>query len=534
MKIIKGGKSPKDSEEGGPKAREKAPPKPGAGGSEIEKLKSAVDSLGKSYMEAMKEIGKMKSRVSDLPDKSQLEEIKKLIIEKSGKLPEPQGDLRKLEARTKAIESRLEALKGLETMKPAPKADLNIEKLRGAVDSLSTSLSEAKKELNGLKAKTANLPDRSQLEEIKKGLSGKGDISGLSMDEIKYMKDSISKTGYLERQVTDLKSKLDDMVNVIELFSSKINSIHKDFLEIKSRASGEPGKQPRTPEIADLRSRISEMEGVLEQMSGRLKEFSAAKGEPREMKAVVDKVSSLERAINGIRERVRQMGDDMAKPREAAETGAGSKATGTLLEAMDSRISGVNDKILKLAEDAQKLSEYFLDGMRRMESRVRAIEMEEKAEKTFPAITTPAIARARAYPEPIEEPEDESEREDVPAPYFSRPSRQGLKPAPFAPTAKQAAIPKPPIPSSRLPPPPLAPPKPPSNMFTRLRENTVVRIPKPEPLPPDEQEDLQVLTEHIMEGLRRRETREKIARDLLNAGFDEKLVSRAFMQVRTL
>jgi len=44
--------------------------------------------------------------------------------------------------------------------------------------------------------------------------------------------------------------------------------------------------------------------------------------------------------------------------------------------------------------------------------------------------------------------------------------------------------------------------------------------------------DLEIIVEQIGESMHRGDTREKIERDLLTAGFDAELIGRAFMQAR--
>jgi SOS response regulatory protein OraA/RecX len=67
-------------------------------------------------------------------------------------------------------------------------------------------------------------------------------------------------------------------------------------------------------------------------------------------------------------------------------------------------------------------------------------------------------------------------------------------------------------------------------MFTKLREGTVERRPLRQ-MDPDTQ-DIEIITEHIWESIRRRESREKITRDLMNTGFEKEIIDKAFMQAR--
>ena len=588
MKIIKSKDSSKGKEIPAPReaAGQAKPEKPAAGmqkaDARISSLEAKAGTLFRMNEEIMKQLKEMALKLKSIRG---LDEIEKLSKDAARDL-----------AAMKSFQSKIGSDSGRaeKIFSETQKKYADIDRIKAVSESLSKSLSDSMKEISGLKEKIAGMPERSQLEDIRKSLKEKSDLLfKLPKDDIKSMKEFSSKSGYLEKQVSDLHSKLDDAVKAIEIFSGKVVSIQKDILDMKK---GKPSKETEAKslpkalsEIADrlpkiekensgLKSRIDEMEEILEQMSSRLKDSKpSAKGQP-EMKAVIDKISGLEERlsmsekapkppmrgdpkeiqglksriddiedvleklssrlkeakasaaskeepkemkaiigrISGIEDSIKSMNDQLhsldsglsgLEQKPEKEDPDAAKALRLRLDTVDSRITGMSDKLLKLTEDTQKLSSYFLEGMNRLETRLKFMERASEAEK--PA---PAMPRPRVYLQP-------SERT---APTWP--------PAP--PASARITVPDTASPRMPMPPTPPSAQNPPSTIFTKLREGTVARMPAPEPLSPGEQEDIAILKDHIMEGLRRRESRGKITQDLINAGYDEQIISRAFSYAR--
>jgi hypothetical protein len=328
------------------------------------------------------------------------------------------------------------------------------------------------------------------------------------------------------------------MVNVLEAFTERFNSIQRDFAEMKARPEPKP---PGTKEAADLAARIDEMEAALERISERKDPKAPRAAEPREMKAFLGRISGLEDRVGQLTEKTAAL-DNISKLKGLKEQlSPEAAAPGNA----DSRIAAMGGKVAQVGNDVQRLSEYFLDGMKHMESRIRSLEarLTEREGRWLLSPEKEGVTKEGSWM-------IEGRRQQTPSSHLPASSRQprpqagGWETKPRFRTSYDfpSAPPGGEIQEPAMAPPPrreaadvqlpaaLPPPEPPatSTIFTRLRESTVIRRPPPQA----DDEDLDIIMEHIRESLRRSESRDKITRDLTNAGYDDETISRAFMQVR--
>jgi hypothetical protein len=273
-----------------------------------------------------------------------------------------------------------------------------------------------------------------------------------------------------------------------------------DFQEAEPRERP-AGSGPIESHVAELRERVDEIEAILEKMSERLKESGPGAQESGESGG---RISDMEDVMKVMKDRILSMGSrisELEQKSQAQEPQAPESGdVGGRLDTFDSRIAGVTDKLTRLSEDMQKLTSYFMDGMKHVESRIMEMESEKASQP------------------------QKEENKLTPSSFRSRIKREFGRQDDYPPRSPEQE------PETQAPRPPPAPLPDRGNVFTRLREGTVVRRPMPSRDP--ERHDLEVLMEHIRESARKRESREKIRRDLLNAGFDPNLIAKAFMMLR--
>jgi chromosome segregation ATPase len=448
----------------------------------------------------------------------------------------------------------------------------------------------------------ANLPDRGQMEEIKKALKDKADSfsKGQAIDP-KAMKEFLNRSVSLERDIGTLKVRFDKMLNVMDMFTERLNAAQKDILALKQARPAAKGPVQAMPqelagkiadaekglkdiqglkervgdieealertvsperkpgEMNELRGRIEEIEDILEKVTERLKSASPGKipqppVDAREMRTIMERIMKLEAAmkagtasqapippelkdarqltdrleriettIKDMRERLAAVDDDIAKfaekqpqpPQEPDQNAL--RPANERLDSLDSRIAGISDKLMQVSGDCQKLSDYLMEGMKHMEEKIRGMENLVKAEdKMISSLGSKQVEvfRPTTYRSHLRQPHPD---------YYSPPSQaqRQPRPSPIQPAPFQA------LPPGILPPPP-APPR--GNVFTKLRDGTVIRRPYARPEP--DSDDVEIIMEHILESMRRRESRDKITRDLMNAGYDLEIIDKAFMQAR--
>jgi hypothetical protein len=295
----------------------------------------------------------------------------------------------------------------------------------------------------------------------------------LTEAETKTLRMLAARPDYFDSQSAALTKKVDDLMSVVDMFTDKVNTLQKNFIEVKT------GQSPRQDtESARLGQRVTDIEELLENMAAKPKTSD-------EMKIAMDKISRLEKGM-------RAMAPGDAKP---------DASLAQKVDYLETSMKGIHDKLTQLSGDMDKLLDYFMQSMKRME---------------------------RPMPQPRPVPVS------IPAP----------RPQP------QVQLPPPPEPDRE------------NTIFTKLRDSTVQRRPYPEPRydsqaqrmpsaprlpaygPPEEpemgqvpegsmeSEDMEILQEHITESMRRREPREKIMRDLVNAGYEEDQIARAFTAAR--
>jgi predicted nucleic acid-binding Zn-ribbon protein len=383
--------------------------------------------------------------------------------------------------------------------------------------------------------------------------------------DMKIIRDFIARAGYLDNQVAEVNAKLSRIVRVTDIFTEKVNSSQKDVGELKMKlASLKEVKIER--DVSELKERTDEIESILEKISDKLRESNeeyekAAASEAKKVKSINEDISGLKAGMKDMRERAASLNTELTKlgdfkafvqdkakePQREAVPDAIKNMTDRF-DSFDSRIARMTDKVMKLGRDMEKLTDYFMEGIKHMESRIMAMEkdrelsMTKLPENEFIPTTyrshlkheTPetSISPVPEMPE-AEAPDTEAETyddSDLDEDY-EMPRRRYIPigPAVPMPLPPPAPLPPPGQPDSgkkqALSPPPA--PMPERNMFTRLREGTIVRRPIQQIDP-----DMDVVLEHIRESIQKRESREKITRDLLNAGFDQDLISKAFMQAR--
>jgi predicted nucleic acid-binding Zn-ribbon protein len=427
---------------------------------------------------------------------------------------------------------------------------------------LTDRVNSIQKDLAEIKAKkapaTGNMPDI--LERMKKtekdipGLKERIEETEEAIDKLTDMMKSApaSKGSELKGDAKALMAKIASLENsrketqeIMKKFNEKITSLQKGLAEAgkSSRPEAKPG------EIAELKASIEEMEDILEKITQKMKSAPApvpsappVPPELRDVRPLMDRVSRMESAIKDMRERLASMDEDIAKaagqnsqarpePQIQQEPPADITPLKERLDSLDMRITGINDKLMQLSGDAQKLSDYFMEGMKHLEEKLQATRKMVSAENRMlsSADSMPVtLFRPTTYRshlrQPVPEPAPDN---DIPDDYETIPRQALPMPMPPPRPAQVAQIPEESLPApfpGNLPPPP-SPDR--GSMFTKLREGTVKR----RPMDPDMQ-DIEIITEHIWESMRRRESREKITRDLINTGFEKELIDKAFMQAR--
>jgi predicted nucleic acid-binding Zn-ribbon protein len=405
------------------------------------------------------------------------------------------------------------------------------------------------------------------------------DSSGtVTEGDLKFIRDFIAKSGYLYNQVAEVRIGLSKIAKFVDMFTEKVNSTQKDVGELKMKmASLKEWKIEK--DVSELKERTDEIEAVLEKMSDKFREYKAESeksglSESKRMRSVSEEISGLKAGVKELRERMLSLNTELTKlgdfkafvqakakePQKEAAPDAIKNITDRF-DTFDSRITGVNDRIVRMSEDLQKLTSYFMEGIKHLESRIKALETEKEVEGLTSRIPEPEPkftattyrSHLKREPEPEEEMDlDEEDYEKPERRFIPRGSRVAMPlPPPAVPMSapdfgrgsegrteerrrQQAPPAEPPFnqpsPYANLPPvssPPPAPAPERGNMFTKLRESTVIRRPIPQ-----EDPDMDILLEHIRESIQKQESREKITRDLLNTGFDQDIINKAFLRYR--
>jgi len=396
------------------------------------------------------------------------------------------------------------------------------------------------------------------------------DSSGtVTEGDLKFIRDFIAKSGYLDNQVAEVRIGLSKITKMVDMFTEKVNSAQKDVGELKMKmASLKEWKIEK--DVSEIKERTDEIETVLEKMSGKFKEYKvesdkSSSMDSKKMKSATQEISGLKDGMKDIRERIASLNTELtklgdfkafvqAKAQEPQKEAAPDviKNVSDRLDTTDSRIAGITERIVRLSEDIQKLTSYFMEGIKHVESRVRVMESEKDAQNriSIPESEpkfTPTTYRSHLKKEAERESDmdmelDEEDYEKPERRFIPRGSRVAMPlPPPTAPSAQYPGLgreedmpaPIPAFPRKTVPnaPPSLGPPPAPApergNMFTKLRESTVIRRPIPQ-----EDPDLDIILEHIRESTQKQESREKITRDLLNAGFDQDIINKAFLRYR--
>ncbi|MEM7815674.1 MAG: hypothetical protein QXN71_00975 [Candidatus Aenigmatarchaeota archaeon] len=342
----------------------------------------------------------------------------------------------------------------------------------------------------------------------------------------KRLMELVEKSESLEKQVIELRNRNEEIMQAVEIFTDKVNNLHKDFVELRTEKSSGKGYSDAIREIidrvsalekqnSDFGKRFDEIEGVLEQMYDKIEGLKAAPEKDKgEIKAIVEKISQLD-------DKVKSLGQQKDKP--------DTEGIRQIASGFEQRVKELNDVITQLTDRVQKLSNYYMDGIKHLDMRLNSLERrvyEERGKEILRESQKPAFREKKVEPfqtkheKPKPTPEEEMEK-------LLPPPKREIPPAP-RPGPRYVA----PEPET------FSPPKPSyekGNIFTKLRESTVQRKPYPTyPLPPpapNEFDDIEIIKEHILESLRRNESREKITRDLLNAGYEEEMIAKAFMNV---
>ncbi|MCX6814875.1 MAG: hypothetical protein NTY20_04480 [Candidatus Aenigmarchaeota archaeon] len=429
----------------------------------------------------------------------------------------------------------------------------DIKKLRERIDFFDKSFGVMVREVNNLKTRIPDLPDRKQIDQLKKIAEKREEPARVSDSEIKSIRQFTAKSDYLDNQIAGLKVNLNNRLETLDTFTQRVNSIQKDLGDIKIKlASSKELKADK--EISELKERMDEMESLLAKFSDRFREYKPGKPmapDTKEMKTVIDKISGMEGEMKTMKEKILSMNNQIAGLGESKPQPQGADFSPDLaknisdrLDTFDSRITGITDKLMKLGEDMQKLTSYFMEGIKHIEARINVMEKEKEAQSRLSAPESgsefvPTTYRSHLKREPEEEvdtEEDDYERPRrflapagpkvaMPQPPPKPPSVQPAMPGPsFGRDYSQSPVTGPTFGRNEPPPAPV-PDR--GNMFTKLRESTVIRRPIPQ-----EDPDMDILMEHISESRQKQESREKIQRDLLNAGFEQDLINKAFMRFR--
>ncbi len=356
-----------------------------------------------------------------------------------------------------------------------------IASLKDSIKTLDRSVMRVAKDMLAIEEK---IPSRKELEP---------DASSLAEGEKKTLKMLAAKPDYFDTQIAGVMKKIDELMNVVDMFTDKVNTLQQNFVQIKTGQAASSRESPDTvrrlekaeSENEKLSTRLAGIESHLESLYGR------HKSSDKEGKGLAERIMLLEKALKSFENR--QPIPDNLSQRVAL---------------LESSSSGIHDKLTQLSGDMQKLLDYFLQSTRRLDSRLRPIEARP-----------PTIVKI----EPAIQPAPQS---------MMQPSSQ---PAP------KAALLLPPPPRPVRVREPIEPAE--STIFTKLRESTVTK--RPYPLPPEpletepdlppirmEDEDMDILVETIMDSMKKHETRAKITRDLMNAGYEEEQINRAFMATR--
>ncbi len=467
------------------------------GESEIKDIKKTVTSMKKDIEAVKAKTGKLPERKHEKrmkaarPPSSQEEEIKKIV--------------KKIPSGKKAGKKKPWAMPPKHKhhmIKPVPEDE--IRDLRTSVRETDKSVTRIARDLMKVGESLAETR-----EDAKNAYMGP-----LSDSDVKIIKNFVSRSGDFEKSAAGVNVKLDKLERVLEIFAERMGTIKKELADMKIRqATSRPGK-----DSAGLEERMAEMEAKLSERKGEKPGAGT-----REIKAVIERIAGLEKSL-----------ETMRTFRAAATSlPEASKGVTERMDSVDARITGISDKLMQLSGDAQKLTEYFMQGMRYTESRMRVIEHDMGMQNTMDMMPRPRPKPATysprpKSPEPIGIARDLDEDVDLMLLPRAGQPRQELQPAPaprpYPDPSAQLALPLPPLPPVRGGEPPE------STIFTKLRESTVVRKPLPR-MDPDTH-DVEIIVEQIGESMHRGDTREKIERDLLTAGFDAELIGRAFMQAR--
>jgi len=397
-------------------------------------------------------------------------------------------------------------------------------------------------------------------------------------DDMKIIRDFMSRTGYLDNRIAEVNIRLSKIARVADIFTDKVNSTQKEVGDLKMKVASL--KEERLDkDVSELRERADEMESIVEKISDKLRESKeesekTISSETKKVKSIREDISILQSGVKELRgtlaslnTELTKLGDfkafvqDRAKETDKEAAPDAIKNVTDRFDSLDSRMANMADKLMKVGRDMEKLTDYFMDGIKHMESRIMTMENEKSAESRFsvqaaetqvfapttyrshlkhPELKATQTAQPMQRSETYELPEDEDmdidDDYDIPRRpfYLSGPGVAMPQPPPTPPAGIPAAVAVKPsgygqkvssdtfqekIPSAP------APDR--GNMFTRLRESTVVRRPI-EQIDPD----MDVIMEHIRESIQLHQSREKITRDLMNAGFDQSLINQAFMRYR--
>jgi prefoldin subunit 5 len=419
----------------------------------------------------------------------------------------------------------------------------------------------------------------------------------LSEDDMKIIKDFLSRTGFLGNKIAEVNVRFNKIARVADIFTDKVNSMQKEVENLKMRVASL--KEERLGrDVSELKERTDEMESILEKLSDKLREAKeesekTISSESKKVKSIREDMAVLQSGVKELRGTLASLNTELTKlgdfkafvqdkakePQKEAAPDAIKNMTDRF-DSLDSRMANMSDKLMKLGGDMQKLTDYFMDGMKHMESRIMNIEREKDAEKRFSApapeprtfvpttyrshlkhpvgqapqaqqpqgTTIIALQQNQAQParrpEAYEAPEEDDDmdldmdddydmpRRPISGPGVAMPQPPDSGKKVSVDTFRQATAPLPPgsargkASGKQMPPAPI-PDRASGSMFTRLRESTVVRRPI-EQIDPD----MDIIMEHIRDSTRLHESREKITRDLMNAGFDQSLISQAFMRYR--
>ncbi|MCJ7816295.1 MAG: hypothetical protein MUP55_00410, partial [Candidatus Aenigmarchaeota archaeon] len=369
------------------------------------------------------------------------------------------------------------------------------------------------------------------------------DSSGtVTEGDLKFIRDFIARSGYLDNQVAEVRIGLSKIAKLVDMFTDTINSAQKDVGELKMKmASLKEWKIEK--DVSEVKERTDEIETILEKMSDKFREYKeesekSAASESKKMRSVAEDISGLKGGVKELRERMFSLNTELtklgdfkafvqAKAQEPQKEAAPDiiKNMSDRLDTTDSRIAGVNDRIVRMSDDLQKLTSYFMEGIKHVESRIRVMESEKDAQNRIsfqesgpepePKFT-PSTYRSHLKRESDMDPElDEEDYEKPERRFIPRGSRIAMPlPPPAAPgpapdfgrganereKASRDAFQRqsPPVtnrfpaelpfnqipsPYTNLPPvssPPPAPAPERGNMFTKLRESTVIRRPIPQ------------------------------------------------------